>query len=160
MKTALAHGAQVEHRETVTDYGPFTCLHIAAYLSRFNATKMLLEKGANVDAETEEHQWTPIMLASWGEGSAIVKLLLEHNGSTDLKDRRGQTALHHAANSGNLSAVQLLVGKSNVNARDNEGKTPLGRAEEMKTGMYLGFGISKSRKNDVIRYLKRNGATL
>ncbi len=160
MKTALAHGAQVEHRETSIYYGLFTCLHIAAYLSRLNATKLLLENGANVNAVTEEHQWTPIMLASWSEGSAIVKLLLEHNARTDLKDSGGWTALHHAANKGNLSAVQLLVGKSNVNARDNEGKTPLGRAEEMKVGMYLGFGISKSRKNAVIRYLKRNGATL
>ncbi len=152
MKTALAIGAQVNYREHIFGYGSSTCLHVAADNGHLEATKLLLEEGANVDALTGTEQYTPMMLASRNNGASIVRLLLEHNARTDLKTSEGWTVLHWAAYWANLSVVQLLVGKSNVNARDNEGKTPLGRAEERNQQ----FGDNDA----VIQSLKQNGATL
>ncbi len=149
MKTALADGAQVDHRDIFN--GPSTCLHLAACYNHLDATKLLLEEGANVDAVTGVEQWTPMMLASQNNQPEIVKLLLEYNGRTDLKDKRGSTALHQAALYLRLPVVQVLVGKSNVNARDKEGKTPLGLAEERGWGKY---------GDAVIQCLKQHGATL
>ncbi len=152
MKAALADGAQVEHREDF-GYGSSTCLHVAVRYGRLDATKLLLEEEANIDAATGKDQWTPMMMASQQNEPEIVKLLMVHNGKTNLKDSFGQTALHHAAYWASSSVVQLLVEKSNVNARDNEGKTPLSKAEERMWG-------KKEDQDAVIEYLKENGATV
>ncbi len=134
MKEALAEGADVEYREMEDIYGEFiygtsTCLLMAARHGHLEATKLLLEEGANIDAVTGIELYTPMMMASGKNKPEMVRLLLEHNGNTNLKDKHGWTALHHAAWNGNLSVVQVLVGKSNVNARDYAGKTPLDKAE-------------------------------
>ncbi len=159
MKTALEDRAQVEHREDFLTVqagylsnDPSTCLHVAAYYGHLDATKLLLEEGANVDAVTGNFQFTPMMLASLKNEPEIVELLLEHNARTDLKDREGLTALHIAAYHARLSVVQVLVGKSNVNARDNKGRTPLGSAEE-RYWEGRDYGA-------VIEYLKQNGAIM
>ncbi len=152
MKRVLEDGAKVEHREHFLYHSLSTCLHVAARNGHLDATKLLLEEGANIDAVTGTYQRTPMMLASWNNKPKIVKLLLEHKARTDLKDNDGWTALHPAAFYGNLSVVQLLVGKSNVNARDKDGRTPLGRAEERY--------IMGSDHDAVIKYLKQNGATM
>ncbi len=130
MKAALFDGAQVEHLDNFYFYGLSTCLHITANTGRLEATKLFLNEGAKVDVVTEKYQMTPLMMASQENHPAIVKLLLKHNGRTDLKNRYGFIALHLAAIHGHLSVVKLLVGKSKINERDNDGGTPLGGEEE------------------------------
>ncbi len=152
MKAALFDGAQVEHMVIIKFYGLSTCLHITANSGSLEATKLLLKEGAKVDVVTGIGKYTPMMLASIKNKPEIVKLLLEHNARTDLKNSDGWTALHFAAYDCNLSIAQLLVGKSNVNERDNEGKTPLGLAE--------GHKFNFEERNAVIEYLKQNGATM
>ncbi len=151
MKMALHDGAQVEHRQEFS-FGPSTCLHVAVSNGHLNATKLLLKEGANVNAATGKYQYTPMMIASWQNKPDILKLLLEHNGKTNLKNYQGSTAIHSAARKGHLSIVQLLVGKSNVNERDNNGKAPLCLAEENKW--------SNSDYDAVILCLTQNGATM
>ncbi len=105
-----------------------------------------------------------MIVASRYNQPEIVELLLEHNARTDLKDSFGQTALHHAAIFARLPVVQLLVGKSNVNARDNKGRTPLGYVVERDILVSDFDDYDYSYDNDdydaVIKYLKQNGATM
>ena len=53
--------------------------------------------------------------------------LLLANVSTDACDSSGMQPLHHAAASGGLAAVQLLLGRPNVRTevKDNSGRIPL-----------------------------------
>ena len=59
-----------------------------------------------------------------------LKLLLDAGGEINLKDNtRGQTPLHGAAFWGWNAAVQLLVERgADLNAKDNQGKTPIDSA--------------------------------
>ncbi len=152
MKTALADGAQLKCREHIIGYGSSTCLYMAVVNGHLEATMLLLEERANVDAVNGNHQQTPMKLASAYNKPQIVQLLLEHNGNTELMDRYGWTALHWAAINAHLSVVQMLVGKSNVNERDDDGKTPLGRAEERP--------CTERNYDTVIQFLRQNGATM
>jgi uncharacterized protein len=61
---------------------------------------------------------------------ASLKLLLDAGGQINLKDNiRGQTPLHGAAFWGWNAAVELLVQRgADLNAKDNQGKTPIDSA--------------------------------
>jgi hypothetical protein len=52
----------------------------------FQVVKLLLDKGADVNASTLLHQ-------SLDRGPAFVRMLLEHGARLDLKDSSGRTAL-------------------------------------------------------------------
>ncbi len=153
MKTAVADGAQMEHRGDIDCGDSKTCLHVSAENGHLDATKLLLNEGAKVDAVTEGTRRTAMMMASRNNIPDMVELLLEHNGRTDLKDWQGWTALHHATFNADLSALKLLAEKSNVNARENQGMTPLCMAVE-------NCWSRKEDKDALIQLLKQNGATM
>lgn len=70
-----------------------TALMRAADWGRSEIVKLLLEKGANVEAKDHDGD---------------VKLLLEHGADARIKDKHGATALSLATKSGNTRAIQLL----------------------------------------------------
>ena len=111
------------------------------------AVALLLKHGANPNLPNMRGT-TPVMAAA-GLGSvdadtrgvfttedtamrsvASLKLLLDNGGEINLKDNiRGQTPLHGAAFWGWNPAVELLVARgADLNAKDNQGKTPIDSA--------------------------------
>ncbi len=71
--------------------------------------------------------WTPLMeAASKGDARAIERLLA-YGAAADLKDDRGRTALHIAADQrDSIEAVEVLAKASRaVNSTDDRGQTPL-----------------------------------
>ncbi len=62
--------------------------------------------------------------AAWGSG-ADVSWLLSQGATVDIKRHDGQRPLHYAAATGNLSAVELLLPKSDVDAPEANGWTAL-----------------------------------
>ncbi|KAH7113154.1 hypothetical protein B0J13DRAFT_515595 [Dactylonectria estremocensis] len=111
-----------------TEY--FTDLMVASYCGHEAVVKLLLEKGADVQAKDRYYGGTPLWWAAQnGHEAAVVKLLLENGADVEAKDRFGQTSLSWAAAKGRKAVVKLLLEKgADVQAKDKEGRTPLWRA--------------------------------
>ncbi|XP_012942189.1 arf-GAP with coiled-coil, ANK repeat and PH domain-containing protein 2 [Aplysia californica] len=79
----------------------------------------------------EEEGRTPIMKAVQTGSLAACEFLLLNNAKLDRRDKSGRTALHHATILGHTGQVcQFLKRRADVNAKDNQGKTPLDIALE------------------------------
>lgn len=62
-----------------------------------------------------------------GESLEIVETILENGGSISWRGKKGETLLHLAAATGDVAVVKLLLddGRIDVNAKDNDRRTPL-----------------------------------
>jgi ankyrin repeat protein len=133
--TALMHGAYagtVEIMETLLDAGAdvkasnkrqATALHWA--ISDPAKAKLLLMKGADVNAKTIDGG-TPLYAAALLPGGAkVVKLLLEVGADVDSPTITGNTPLFNAVRAGVENTRLLLDKGANPNATSRTGATPL-----------------------------------
>lgn len=130
----LAAGADV----CAADSNGWTPLHHAADKGWLDICKILLSKGANVDAKDNSNGWTPLHRTVDKGLIDICKILLGKGASVDAKDNSGLTPLYYVVASDfwglgdrfsisdHLGVGRLLVDKgANVNAKDKEGNTLL-----------------------------------
>ncbi|KAJ1328888.1 ankyrin repeat domain-containing protein 50 [Microdochium nivale] len=105
----------------------FTDLILASYYGHRTVVKLLLEKGAEIEAKDSEYGRTPLSWAAKNGHEASVKLLLEKGADIEAKDSEyGQTPLSWAAENGHEAIVKLLLEKgADVEAKDGSGRTPL-----------------------------------
>ncbi|KAH9015496.1 ankyrin repeat-containing domain protein [Lactarius pseudohatsudake] len=65
------------------------------------------------------------MLATMN-GNDTVRFFLDHNADAHVRDNKGNTALHCAADFGHLEASRILLERNvEVNPQNNDGSTPL-----------------------------------
>lgn len=109
-----------------------TPLHWAAYNGHKEVTKLLLEKGADLEAkDTERAKMSALHFAADNGHESVVELLLDFGADVDSEDQNGWTALHHAVLSGHEVVARLLIEKgSDCNAREGDGRTALHFAVE------------------------------
>ena len=110
-----------------------TPLSWAAYHGHEAVVKLLVEKGAELEAKDHEDGRTPLSWAAEQGHEAVVKLLVEKGAELEAKDKRyGRTPLSWAALKGHEAVVKLLVEKgAELEAKDHEdGRTPLSWAAE------------------------------
>ena len=81
---------------------------MAAYNGHDTVIPLLLEAGAQIDAQSNGGK-TPLILASYYGREAAVRELLKGNPNLDLKDNNGKTALDWAREKNYQSIVNLLV---------------------------------------------------
>lgn len=94
--------------------------------AKISIAYLLLGQGADTSIRDHEGGGTAILRAVDAGNEAMVKLLLEVNADTDIRDDLNRGLLHSAAIDGYEGMVQLLVEKGlEVNAQDRNGKTPL-----------------------------------
>ncbi|OBS16672.1 hypothetical protein FPOA_12708 [Fusarium poae] len=105
----------------------FTDLMIASFYGHYVIVKLLLDKGAEIEAKDSEYGQTPLSWAAGNGRDAVVKLLLDKGVKTEVKDGiYGQTPLSWAAGNGRDAVVKLLLGKgAKTEAKDNGDRTPL-----------------------------------
>ena len=110
----------------------WTPLHHAAEEGNLAIVKMLLEKGADVDARTSRFGETPLMLACglFGGGrndaGKCARLLLEKGANANAATNDGVTPLMYAAHRGRVETVKLLLAKgAGAGSKDFKGKTAL-----------------------------------
>ncbi|KAJ7383853.1 hypothetical protein OS493_025729 [Desmophyllum pertusum] len=91
----------------------------------------LLKRGAKIDV-TDSNGLSALSTAVIRHKEDMVALFLEETGNFDLnsKDKKGNTALFHAANVGNFNILNALVValkkyQLSVNVANNDGATPL-----------------------------------
>ena len=74
-------------------------LHVAAANGRTNLVKVLLDKGAKIDA-LDGNEWTALHWAAQGGHTEAVKVLLDRGATIDATTDRKWTTLHVGANAG------------------------------------------------------------
>jgi ankyrin repeat protein len=103
-----------------------TALSWAAERGHEAVVRLLLEKGADVEAKTTFGE-TALPIAARGGHEAVVRLLLEKGA--DVEANNGWTALHWAAGVGHEAVVRLLLEKgADVEAKTDNGGTALHEA--------------------------------
>ncbi|SFQ16845.1 cytochrome c [Mesorhizobium sp. NFR06] len=120
---ALDAGAGVD--ESDESDGRMTPLYLAVRGGHFAAAKLLMERGADVNAVPTPLLGPALMPALAKRRIDLINLLLE-GGANPNSHRGGEAALHIAVTLGCLDCVKALVkAGADVNAKTKNGKTPL-----------------------------------
>jgi ankyrin repeat protein len=117
-------------------YGGYegTPLHDAARKNMTEIVEILLEAGADIEADVRHRLNTPLIDAVENGHKEMTSFLLDKGADVSARVF-GCTALHVAVEKGGKEVVKLLLAKdAEVNLEDRKGKTPLDYAEteEMK----------------------------
>jgi len=110
------------------DSNQSTPLHHASYRGHIECARILLEKGAEVDA-VDKDQCTPLHNASYMGKRDMIAYLIENGANVDHKDIDKSTPLHKASFAGHVDCAKLLVeSHCLIDEPDNEGITALQKA--------------------------------
>lgn len=104
-----------------------TILHVAARnSSKTEVVRLLLEKGANVNAANNNGE-TPVSVATYIGAKENFQLLMASKPNLLVKTISGETLLHLAARGGNAEIAQILLDTKtlDLNARNESGDTPV-----------------------------------
>ena len=117
-------------------YVPFlpqvTALHLAAKFSCGAVVRALIQAGADVGAQDDPDQKSPLHYAA-SDNQAVVPVLLREGAEVNLLDKEERSALYNAAFTSHREAVIALCAGG---ADPHLGKSPLTDSlvtEEMKT---------------------------
>ena len=168
VRKLLDAGADVNVRNANKGRLQYTPLHWAAYYGHLKIAELLISREADLDAEDPDYS-TPLYLAAEQVHPKVVEFLISKGAEVNVKSSRsGYTPLHRAAwgpvtmrkhlggrtvseaelNENYLKIVGMLLEKgAKVNARDNDGKTPLDQA------------IKNGEKEIVVLLRKHGGKT-
>ena len=109
----LANGAKADAK---TKAGRTPLMAASSCESGLESIKLLLAKGADVNAVAEDRQ-SPMMEAAFSGGPRIMRALLAAGAKAEVADGGGFTALMGAVGWGDLELVRLMLAKgANVNA--------------------------------------------
>ncbi|KAH8978160.1 putative ankyrin repeat protein [Lactarius hatsudake] len=129
-----------------------------------NLRNLLIEHGADVNAQDESHR-TPLHLAShkgerfikryrqatYDETAEIVRVLIRHGADLTARDKTQSTPLHLASSKGSGDTMKLLIlNGADVNAQDERHSTPL----------HLTASSHFALKGNVVRLLLSHGANV
>ena len=121
----LSRGAEVNAAyKKECEFRGGTVLHVAVRWNHLEIARMLVLKGANVNALGMWEGVTPLHMAL--KDRTLLELMLEHGGRIDSRSADGSTLLHGAALSGQNDLAQYLLARGAlVNVQDRNGNTPL-----------------------------------
>ena len=123
----LASGCKVNKKNKNRVNSP---LHYAAINGEVELVRVLLNKGAKVDARNS-HGKTPLHNGVVSGKTEIVELLLNKGTNVNHRDNSDITSLHLAVENGTKDIIELLLARgANVNAKALDGKTSLHVAVE------------------------------
>ena len=138
---------QQQEQQAVLEKAGVYSLHDAASKNAYEATKVLLKQGADINAQ-DKHGWTPLHHAAWNNAAATAEVLLKQGADIHATNKNGWTPLHWGAlNNATSTAEVLLKNGADVNAQDNNDCTPLHHA-------------ARNSNYNTVEVLLRNGANV
>ncbi|MCJ1250247.1 hypothetical protein MMC30_007473 [Trapelia coarctata] len=122
---AESNNIQQTHLVNLFDKKGRTPLHLTAWGDHQVAIRLLLDKGADIQAQDKRGQ-TPLHSAVYEKNKAVIRLLLDKGADVDAQDKRGQTPLYSAVYGNNEVVIRLLLDKgADIHAQDGGGQAPL-----------------------------------
>ena len=110
----------------------FTPLGLASFFCHPTVARLLIERGADVNAVSKNTQRvTPLHSAVSRRQTALARVLLAHGANVNARQQSGVTPLHQAAHNAQAEMVSLLLSHgADIQARMDDGQTPLTLAME------------------------------
>jgi ankyrin repeat protein len=110
----------------------FTPLHLAAFFGHADAVRLLLGRGAPVDAvATNPSSVRPLHSAVAGRDAECVRLLVEAGADVNAVQHGGFTPLHAVAQHGDAASADLLLAAgADVSPRTADGRSAADFARE------------------------------
>ena len=100
-------------------------LHYAAQHNKVGLAKILLDRGAKIEARDSE-QLTPLHYAAIWDSRAVAELLLDRGAKIEARNKYQLTPLHLAAANNSRAVAELLLDRgADKDARDKRQRTPL-----------------------------------
>jgi ankyrin repeat protein len=131
-------------------------------------TALLLEKGANVNAKLKDGKTVLITAVKQDGASDLVRMLLAKGADPLVKDNDSGTTLMHAARTGDVETMRLLLDKGvdvNAAAGPDFGKLNFGTLEDRPgprvvehSGFTALIGAAESRNAQAVKLLLEHGA--
>ncbi|GFQ77336.1 hypothetical protein TNCT_578431 [Trichonephila clavata] len=107
-KVAVQVFLERSHVDTCVSWGGFTSLHLAAETGCLEIVNLLLKKGADVNAKTDQLN-TALHLSSFNGYTDIIKALIMNGAEINVHNVNGGTALHNAVENGHENIVGILL---------------------------------------------------
>ena len=105
--------------------GEWSPLHYAGYCDQVEVARLLLDRGAVIDAKGPT-DITPLHVACSLDNVVLATLLLDRGTAIDEKDSDGDTPLHGACAHNNIETVTLLLDRgAATDAKGSDSNTPL-----------------------------------
>ncbi len=121
----IAFGADVNEK----DNNGWKPLYLASIGGHAATARLLIDKGADVNANDNEYRVSPLHSATVKGHKPIIKILISKGANINLKAKGGNTPLHLAALLGDTETIELLISSgAQVNIEDNNGITPTRKA--------------------------------
>lgn len=153
----LASGANTNYR----DQADFTALHYAVQSAFEDIVRVLIENGADVNAQDTDTASTPLHLAATGGYTRIAALLLDSRADTMLRDSKQDLAIDKARKSGHGAIVAILEHSSRRTRTTNSGPGEKSSAPSISPRLEDNFiaimGMPRSEKPTFISHFT-NGA--
>jgi hypothetical protein len=145
LESMLNPAADIDLSETIR--GGVTALHLAAATDLHQAVKLLVERGAPVNARTDTG-FTPLHWAASRNAADTVTLLLDSGANVSAKANSDITPLHWAASKDAADAVKLLLAAgADITAVTELGYTPLHLAVKLNPYAQSAVLLAQARVN-------------
>lgn len=106
-----------------------TLLHAAVENNAYECVNMLLDYGANINAQTKTFLEPPLHMAILNNNHEIIDLLISSGADLELQNAEGESAIFIAVRTGNVELVKTLISKSvNINIFNHDSLTPISAA--------------------------------
>jgi ankyrin repeat protein len=102
-----------------------TPLLSAAKQNNFDLVQLLVEEGADVNAQTKVGGLTPLRYAIMEGNYLMAEYLIDNGADVNQKNEHGWTPMHTAARYGEIDILNLLIENgADISPRTEEGLTP------------------------------------
>lgn len=128
-----------------------TPLQYAIYKGNTNAVNLLIENGADTKKKDYNGYCSLFYASAFSDANMIHFLLKKDPSLTREKSLSGRTVMHFAALYGNDEAISYYLSNTflSINAKDNEGNTPLHCACEKGYSSTIDLLVQRGAKTDM-----------